>query len=187
MSVARRRDLHVISGPFGRKAVLAFGAIKRGGNRDLLSAISEIDRRFGTATQVFDTSVIAGRAHLLSGAFSALLAHAEGRGFAQSLQLELICHVASDGQIARAIKKVGVRPRVNRFAFLIIGDSGGDVKAAMREILSNLRMERDDSVIELNARKIPKIIKTFSLSSRELECCSIEDLVLERISLMSLP
>lgn len=186
MRVTGEEGPYEIAGTFGKKAVLVFGAVRRGKGGDLLSAISEIDRRLGTVTQVFDSSKIAGRAHLVSGALSALLAHAEGWNFAQSLQLELICHVASDRQIARAIKKVGIGPRVRELAFVVIGNTGRDVVAAMKEIVSHQKLERNDRILELNSRKIKKIIKTFSLSRRELECSSVEDLVLERISLVGL-
>jgi len=185
MRVARSGRIYMLRGPFGRRTVLAFGAL-RSNSADPLPAISEVDERLGTTTQVFDASAIAGHAHLVCGAFSALTSWSEGWNFTESLKLELICHTASDRQITRAIGKVGVKPGVRKLAFLVIGSSRENVRAAAREISSALGLRRDDGVLDIGPEKLKRLARLYSISNAELRCSSIEDLIFERISLLGL-
>jgi len=187
MSVAKREKIYSLRGPFGRKAVIILGAIKGHMKVDrMLLELSEIDRLLGTTTQVFDASAVAGKTHLVSGTLSALTAQAEERNFTQSLKLEVLCHVASDKQITRALKKVGIAPRTKELVFVVIDKSPAKVRKAAEEIFSRLNLKRNDNVIKLNRKKQRGLIQKYSISHSALESSSVEDLILERISLLSL-
>jgi len=176
-----------LRGAFGKRAIgIAGGEITVDEVDELLEELARIDRKHGTVSQIFDASRIAGREHLLHAARLALIAQATGWNFASSLNVELACWVAGERQIDRAFGKVGVHRGCMAVAVLTIGKTRSVVKRAQADILRELRIERDDNVVEFAPEKIASLLKVFSIPKRELKIAEIRKLVLERIALLSL-
>jgi KEOPS complex subunit Cgi121 len=157
------------------------------GNVDeIFEELASVDRKHGTVSQIFDASRIAGKSHLLHGARLALIAQATGKNFANSLNIELVCWVAGERQINRAFEKVGMREGNMAVAILTVGKTRSGMRRAREDILRELHIKRDDSVLELASRKTVKLLEIFSIPKRELDIADVQKLVLERIALLSL-
>ena len=172
---------------FGKRVIGIAGGRATVDNVDeIFKKLASVDRKHGTVSQVFDASRIAGKGHLLQGTRLALIAHATGKNFASSLNIELVCWVAGERQINRALEKVGMRKGDRLVAILTVGKTPLGVRRAQADILRGLQIKRDDKVIELAPRKIASLLKIFSIPKRELNIADVQKLVLERIALLSL-
>lgn len=152
----------------------------------ILKNLARVDKKRGTISQVFDASCVAGPEHLVHAARLALISWMTERSFANSLNIELICWVAAERQIARAFEKVGLRVGNKTLAILILGNSRAQVKEATAAIFNELSLKRDDRVLEFTHKKALKLRKIFSISKNESKVAPIQKLVLERIALLAL-
>ena len=176
-----------LKGMFGRRWIgIAGGKAIMGNIDEVFKELTSVDRKHGTISQIFDASCIAGKGHLLHGVRLALIAQATGKNFAGSLNIELACWVSGERQINRAFEKVGMHEGDRTVAILTVGKTRVGVRRALSDILRELHVERDDDVLELAPGKIPKLLKIFSISKRELDIANVQKLVLERIALLSL-
>jgi tRNA threonylcarbamoyladenosine modification (KEOPS) complex Cgi121 subunit len=153
---------------------------------EVLDHLREIAKKHGIVAQAFDACVVAGVRHLVHAARLATLAQEDKRGFANSLEVELICWTSAERQIGRAIKKIGLKSGKRKLAFVAIGDSHAKVKKALGEVFLSLGLKPAPKVLDLSREKEKKIREIFSISPRELGVIPLEKLVIERISLLEL-
>lgn len=176
-----------LEGPFGKRIVGVIGGQAKVKSVDeLLQKLAKIDGKNETASQILDASRIVGKKHLLHATRLALIAHATGKNFAQSLDIELLCWVAGLRQIEQALGRVGVHEGERSVALLTIGNSREQVRHTQEEALDRLKIKRDDEVLEVTPEKAPDLIKAFSIHERELEAAGLDELILERVALLSL-
>ncbi len=185
MSVPRF-EIFEISGAKRRFVGVAAGRGSVGEVENFIKKIYEIGKNHGVAIQVFDANMVAGAQHLIHAAKHASLTHESGRGFASSLELELVCWVSAESQIGRAISKVGVKKGECEVALVAVGASSEKINSALEHVFSKLGLSRDDRLLKIGKPKIETIKKSFSISSRELETSHIEKIVAERVSLLGL-
>jgi tRNA threonylcarbamoyladenosine modification (KEOPS) complex Cgi121 subunit len=153
---------------------------------EVLEKVREIDEERGTVTQVFDAGRVAGRVHLAHAARLALLSHSRGSGFADSLAVELVCWVAAEKQIKRALEKVGLREDSRTVALLSVGGERQKVEGTLGTILRETGMEREDGVMELHPSKLKILTEVFSLPREMVRKLGVQKLVLERVALLAL-
>lgn len=153
---------------------------------DFLKRLSGIAKKHKVVAQAFDGRTVAGTKHLVHAARLAAKAQESGKGLASTLEVELVCWVAAERQIARAIGKVGLKNGEQNVAILVIGDSNAAVKRAMNETLSSLDLKDAPGVLSLGREKEKRIKEIFSITSKELESTPLVNLVLERVSMLEL-
>ncbi len=179
--------MYELRGPFGKRVVGVVGGRATVENVDeLLKGLKKVDGENETISQVFDASCVADVEHLVHSARFALVAHATGRNFASSLNIELLCWAAAERQIARAFEKVGLREGSETMAILVLGASRPRVKKALLDVCRELGVVREDSVLKLTREKTSKLVEIFLISEEELKIASVQKLVLERVSLLAL-
>jgi len=187
MPVLLGLHLFELKGAFGKRIASVMGALADVRDIDaMLKILATIDKRSQTIGQIFDADRIAGKKHLVHAAKLALTAQVTRMNFADSLNIELVCWASGLRQIVRAFDRVGVHKGCNRVAILTIGKSREEVKRAQMETLRELNLHRDDKVLDVNSKKISTLMKAFDISKKELEIAPIEELVLEKIALLSL-
>jgi len=187
MPVLLGLHLFELKGVFGKRIVGVMGALADVQDIDaMLKTLATIDKKSHTIGQIFDADCIASKKHLVHAAKLALTAQATHMNFADSLNIELVCWASGLRQIARAFDRVGVRKGRNRVAVLTIGKSQEEVKRAQTETMRELNMNHDDKVLNVNSKKISTLMKAFDISKKELKIAPIEELVLEKIALLSL-
>lgn len=141
--------------------------------RDRLAAVK------GFEVQLLDARTVCGRDHLVSAAEHAERAIREGTNVAKSLAVEFVVYASGERQIADALAKVGIRNDTREFAVVLFG--GGDPD----EVLKELALTRDDSVLESSREKL----EAFGITDAEIESLRpdrVNDLVLERVALVDL-
>lgn len=176
-----------LTGTFGKRTVGVIGGRKTVGDVDeMLTKLASIDRKHGTVSQMFDASRIAGKGHLVHAARLALMAHGTSRGFASSMEIELVCWAAGLRQIDRALERVGIRSGCKTLAILTIGRTRAQVRRAQVDAIRELKIERDDGVVELTPQKVSRLLGVFSIPKRELKIADIQKLVFERMALLGL-
>ncbi|MEA1905163.1 MAG: KEOPS complex subunit Cgi121 [Candidatus Hadarchaeota archaeon] len=176
-----------LEGPFGKRVVGVIGGQAKVKNVDgLLQKLAKIDGENETTSQILDAPRIAGKKHLLHATRLALIAHATGKNFAQSLDIELLCWITGLRQIKQALERVGVHEGEHSVALLTIGNSLEKARRAQEEALDRLEIKRDDEVLEITPEKTSDLIKAFSIHEQELETASVDELILERVALLSL-
>jgi tRNA threonylcarbamoyladenosine modification (KEOPS) complex Cgi121 subunit len=165
---------------------IAGGVCKVGDVDEILTQLHKISKKHGTVAQVFDAHMVLGAGHLVHAARLATLAQESGRGFTNTLELELICWASAERQIGRAIKKMGLKPGHQELVFLVVGDSDTRVRRTLKEIFTFLKLKPAPGVLRLSREKEKKIREIFSITSRELEAAALEKLLIERISSLEL-
>jgi len=176
-----------LKGAFGKRVVGVIGARAEVQDVDaVLKTLSTIDEKVHTVSQIFNADRIAGKEHLIHAAKLALDARATCTGFAGSLNIELVCWASGLRQIAKAFERVGLHKGCRQVAILTTGNTREVVKRVQTKILRDLRVERDDRVIDITPKKIPVLMKTFNITKRELKIADIQKLVLEKVALLSL-
>lgn len=174
-------------GTFGKRVVGIIGGRAVVEDIDwVLQKLSSVDGKYNTVSQVFDASRIAGKGHLLHAARLALMAHSAGERFASSLAVELVCWTAGLRQIDKALERVGIRRGTKELAILTIGDNQEQVEKAQSDLTRELRIERDDNVVELSPKKARRLREVFSLPKNLAENADVQKLLLERVALLSL-
>jgi len=176
-----------LTGTFGKRAVGILGGRKTVHNvNEVLTKLSSIDHKHGTVSQAFDASRIAGNGHLVHAARLALMAHSTNRGFASSIGIELVCWTAGLRQIDRALERVGIRSGCKTLAILTIGRTRAQVGRAQVDVIHELKIKRDDGVVELTPQEVPALLNIFSIPKRELKIADVQKLVFERMALLGL-
>jgi len=150
-----------------------------------LQHLREIGERLRVTTQIFDAQSIAGPIHLIHAARGAALAFKSKRLHARSLDLEILCWVAGERQIKVALEKVGVKPHTHEFALVSLGRDRKKIRTALIQALKKLQLHGAPEVLKLSPQKIPKLCKIFNVGKVELKTAPVENLVLERIALLS--
>lgn len=141
----------------------------------LVDELREID---GVA-QAVDARCVAGRTHLEKAAELALTAGERGRRVADEASVEVLLYAAATRQIDRAIDRLGLTPDTREVGMMI--HPGVDTE--------ELRIERDDSVLDFRGEKVDRLREAFEIGDVELETVGVERLPLlvrERVVLSDL-
>lgn len=176
-----------IKGDFGERQVrISGGYFDINDVEEIIGIVDRIDRENGTTSQLFDADHIAGREHLLHSAKLAFESIERGRAFADSPEIELVCWVAGRRQINKSLKRVGIGEDTDRVAIITIGESALEVEKSQKEIFRRLEIEEDKEVLEIDEDKLENLQDAFSITPKQLEVSSATDVVLEKVSLLSL-
>lgn len=176
-----------IEGSFGERWVgISGGRIVVDSVEGLLEKVEEVDDSFGTISQLFEAPRIAGEKHLLHASKLALEALEKDRSFADSPSIELTCWAAGLRQINKSLDRVGIKSNSEKVAIITIGESSSDVRKAMEELIRALDLEQDEEVLDVTPEKIDILRDSFSISSNRLETAPLQELILEKVALLSL-
>jgi KEOPS complex subunit Cgi121 len=152
---------------------------------EFFEQLRKLGDELGVTLQAFNARVIAGRVHLVHAAREASLAIRSGKTFARSRELEFLCWVAAERQIARAVERVGVKRGAREVALLSVGERKSSVRFSLTRALRLAGLTPDPSVLELKPPKVRSIRRAFGIGARELRTVPLQSLILERIALLA--
>jgi tRNA threonylcarbamoyladenosine modification (KEOPS) complex Cgi121 subunit len=136
---------------------------------DVDELLSSLSRAISPAVfQIFDATRIAGWRHLYMAAVNAVGAFESGSSISRSLGIEVLLYSSCQDQISRALYVVGVGPDTVNLGLVVLKDGLDEAEAAFAKA-ANILGEADDSVIELDKKKIREIVEIFGVSANELE------------------
>ena len=136
--------------------------------------LSEIDaiKKDGEIIQLLNADAVASKNHIIHGVNQAFLAFERGENLAKDISVEIVLRCSAQRQISKAFKILGLSEgEMNLCAVLINCDDYSDE-------LNSLFIS-DDDVLIANEEKLKEIYK---ISDFELENMSIEDLLIDRIT-----
>lgn len=132
--------------------------------------------------QVIRADTVAGEQHLKFAIKKAKKSY-QKNPIADSLEIEILLHVAGTRQINKAIQKAGIREGKNKVAIIF------PKKINEQELVNEINLRRDDSVLEYTKDKIPHLKKTHNITQKEIEAVGEEKtplLVRENVALLDL-
>ncbi len=142
--------------------------------------------------QFFDADLIATQEHLYFAVLNALQAFDNKTNFSKSLAMETMLYASAEGQIKKAIIRVGIKPQTHNMAIVIIGDDPKQIETMLKAVTKNMGSEPDEGVLGLTKDKEEKIKVAFEITEQELKVLendnqkkAIINLVIERVALLS--
>jgi tRNA threonylcarbamoyladenosine modification (KEOPS) complex Cgi121 subunit len=171
--------------PAEDRTLQAVGARRRAPGRPTVSEIVRALREIAGANEglvaLFDARAIAGERHLYSA--WAHLGRSRGRGESRLRDrgAELALYVAGDDQLPRALEKVGVSDRADRFVLV------AERPRSLPELLDRFGLEEDPSAYPRPADA--ETLERLGITASEravVPASAWEGLVLERVALLEL-
>ncbi len=145
--------------------------------KEALARVQAFARSRGGWAQLLDAAHVMGTDHVRSAYDHARRAIERGTETTNSLELEVLLYASGEHQIARAIDRIGVKPR--RPFVLVLG---GGVRP--EEVLGKFRWTPDDDVVRPSMRKL----RALGFAAKEIETAgdAATDLVLELVARVDL-
>lgn len=154
---------------------IAGGRIGRGRGEAILAEGKKLAVRLGVEILLMNADLVFGKDHVESAIEHADRAFKRGTNVATSKMMEVMLYASGERQLSTAIKKLGLKKGTTRVV-LVVSDS-----RRVDEVLRDLKISRDDSVLEGRAEKL----RAFGLSQKALGSVAkgmVLDLVLERVA-----
>lgn len=129
--------------------------------------------------QLFDADRVAGWQHIYFAAINALKAFESGIAISRSLYMEILLYASCQNQISQAFTILGLTPTSERVALIVMAD----LEIALRAFnhASRILGTKDDFVLQINAEKLRKIKKIFSITDLELRTMDRREIPLTRL------
>ena len=138
---------------------------------ETLNLINSI-RKDDEIIQLFDADAIVSKNHIIHGVSQAFLAFDRGENLANDISVEVVLRCSAQRQISKAFKILGLKEgEMNLCAVLI---NCGDYTDELSSIFTP-----DDSVLIPDEENLKKIYK---ISDVELDNMSIEEIIIDRIT-----
>jgi len=143
--------------------------------------------------QFFDSRTVATWEHLYFAALNALTSFSNKTNISKTLPMETLLYAATERQIIKATKKMGIKQTTSDVAVLIFGKDTKNIESTISLISKMLKAKPEDEVLGLSESKCKLIRKLFSISGTELGSVmkgidanrGLVELVIERIALVS--
>ena len=138
---------------------------------DVLGKINSI-KDDGEIIQLLNADSVVSKNHIIHGVNQAFLAFERGENLANDLSVELVLRCSAQRQISKAFKILGLHEgEMNLCAVLI------DSKDYTKDL--SLLFTRDDDVLIPNE---DKLIEMYKISDDELQNMSVEEMIVDRIT-----
>ena len=138
---------------------------------DVLGKINSI-KDDGEIIQLLNADSVVSKNHIIHGVNQAFLAFERGENLANDLSVEIVLRCSAQRQISKAFKILGLREgEMNLCAVLI------DSKDYTKDL--SLLFTRDDDVLIPNE---DKLIEMYKISDEELQNMSVEEIIVDRIT-----
>ena len=138
---------------------------------DTLDQINSI-KQDGEIIQLLNADSIASKNHIIHGVNQAYLAFERGENLAKDISVEIVLRCSAQRQISKAFNMLGLKEgKMNLCAVLINSNDYTDELSAM--------FTPDESVLVANN---DALIETYKISEKELETLSLEDIIIDRIT-----
>ena len=127
----------------------------------------------GGEVVIMDPMYVCGKDHIVSAVKHAERSFEHGTNRSKTLLTEIILYAAGERQISKAMERMRPKPGCREFALALL-DVPDDLK------LDEIKMERDDSILDANDAKAEAIglDRSFNIP--------LEDLALEMVALLDL-
>ena len=122
--------------------------------------------------QLLNADSIASKNHIIHGVNQAALAFERGENLAKDLSVEIVLRCSAQRQISKAFKILGLKEKNMNLCAILINSK--DYTHELSSIFT-----RDDDVLIPDEEKL---IETYKISDVELQNMSIEEIIIDRIT-----
>ena len=136
--------------------------------------LDEIDsiRKDGEIIQLLNADSIVSKNHIIHGVNQAFLAFKRGENLANDISVEIVLRCSAQRQISKAFKMLGLHEGdMNLCVVLINSKDHSDELSSLFSI--------DESVLNPD---VDNLVKVYRISDVELENMSLEDIIIDRIT-----
>ena len=138
---------------------------------DTLDKINSI-RQDGEIIQLLNADSVVSRNHIIHGVNQAFLAFQRGENLAKDISVEIVLRCSAQRQISKAFKMLGLHEGdMNLCVVLINSKDYSDELSSLFSI--------DESVLNPD---VDNLVKVYRISDVELENMSLEDIIIDRIT-----
>ena len=138
---------------------------------DTLDKINSI-KKDGEIIQLLNADAVVSKNHIIHGVNQAFLAFDRGENLAKDISVEIVLRCSAQRQISKAFNMLGLKEgNMNLCAVLI---NSNDYTKELSSLFT-----LDESVLSAD---VDKLMKIYKISSKELESMSVEDIVIDRIT-----
>lgn len=151
--------------------------VRRGESNALLRRASELEAEI----VLMDADKVCGVGHLESAVFHARRAFERETNASNTLGMEVILYASGERQISKAKRKMGLHQDTEKVAVVVLGPEDAEVA----QVLKELGLERDDSLLECSVDKA----EAFGIGAAELKAVGEEmlpDLILEKVAFVEI-
>lgn len=138
---------------------------------DTLSQIDAI-KNDGEIIQLLNADAIVSKNHIVHGVNQAFLAFDRGENFAKDISVEIVLRCSAQKQISKAFKILGLKEGEMNLAAVLINCTNHESELASIFTL-------DESVLIADREKLMEI---YSIGDEEAENMSLEDIIIDRIT-----
>lgn len=155
------------------------------GNVNVKSAlkIAEVlSKKWKSEIVLLDAELVFGIEHLVSAYEHAKRAFKSNTNIAKTFPMEMLLYASGERQISKAIEKMGIKDGMSEIAIALIDRP---TNAQISELLSVLKIERNDTVLMSNERNL----EAFGITKKELSTVPKQKrskLVLEKVAFVDL-
>jgi KEOPS complex subunit Cgi121 len=154
---------------------------------NFLKKISVLSENYAIIIQVFDASMVFGKAHLNSAVEHALRAMERKTNSTNTIDKEIMLYASGERQIKKAILKMGIKQGCEEVALVLIKKENNNQEKIsyniLKNILNKLDLQHSDSVLEGNYQKL----LDFGLSKDEIDTVTKDKyhlLILEKVAMV---
>ena len=138
---------------------------------DTLDKINSI-KQDGEIIQLLNADSVASKNHIIHGVNQAFLAFQRGENLANDINVEIVLKCSGQRQISKAFKMMGLKEgNMNLCAILI------NSKDYTRQLSSMFTLDENVLVAD-----VEKLIDIYKISDVELSSISVEDIIIDRIT-----
>lgn len=138
---------------------------------DALYMIDSI-KKDGEIIQLLNADSIVSKNHIMHGVNQAFLAFDRGENLAKDISVEIVLRCSAQRQISKAFNMLGLKEGEMNLCALLINSN--DYSHELDSIFT-----RDDDVL---APDFDNLIKVYNISDVELQNMSVEDIIIDRIT-----
>jgi KEOPS complex subunit Cgi121 len=125
--------------------------------------------------QVLDAAYIAGKQHVLFATINALSAFKQGNNLSTHIEVEILLYLSAQRQISKAIELIGVKTHTRQIVVIFLTSNRAEAKRK-EIILQSISGQRDDTIINLDEKKRPHLMKAFNISPIQLQATALQGL-----------
>ena len=143
--------------------------------------------------QFFDSEFIVSWQHIFFAVINAKLSFKNQINISKSIDLETLLFASAQNQINKAIKKIGINPKTQNVAIVIVGTREKQIREVLATITKYIGKKPEEFQIGFSNEKKEKILENFRISKNEIESVvkeenmfeAINNIIIERMAILS--
>ena len=155
---------------------------------DILRQIKRLAKEKGVILQLVDADRVTGKEHLELASYHAQKAFQQKTPTSNSLEIETLLYATGQRQIDKALALMGIALKTKNVAIIVLYSltKPTNLSELFKEITRILKGPQSNEVFNMTPEKEKELIQLFKIAPEELQTCSIQNLIIERMAMLEL-